>query len=205
MKKFISLLLVTVLTLSLTACTTQTNEEFDPTEYIKAVLDNTYLNKTEDYMKVTGADAEDASEVHHATVYNLVVKFFDKYEVNPDESQMAELEAIFSSIYEKCDYTVSSAVEHENEYFVTVSYNPITSIAVLNDEIYDIKDNAGDELYDVGASYIDDIIDLCEQAGSNIDYSSNEEQVIDLIVNNANEIMLNITKLTAIDELIFLI
>lgn len=205
MKKFISLFLIVGLIFTLTACTTQQDEEFDPSAYIKSILDSTYLDENDDYIELSGSSTEDAEENHDTTVYNLVFAFFEKYELNPSDSQIEELEVVFSNIYSQCVYEVSATAEENSEYFVTVTFTPIVNLSELGNYIDDIKEDAGDELYDVGASYIDDIIGICENAALYIEYGSSQEQIIDLIVNNESEIMLNITKLTDIDELIVLI
>lgn len=205
MKKFISLLLIISLMFTFTACALIQDEEFEPSVYVKSILDSTYLDENEDYIEASGASTTEAEENHDTTVYNLVVSFFEKYEVNPSELQIQNLEEVFSEIYAKCVYEVSATLEENSEYFVTVTFTPIVNLSYISDDVYDIKNLAGDEVYDVGASYIDDIIVLCQNVADNVIYGSEQEQVVDLIVNNESEIMLNITKLSEIDELIVVI
>ena len=83
---------------------------FDAGEYVQAVLDVSYKNKTDKYVEITGVSEKEAE------------KIFDM----PDEL-LPKYRELFSELAKNVSYTVGKPVRGENSvYSVTVKVKPVT-------------------------------------------------------------------------------
>ncbi len=205
--KFLVLLLSMVFIISaFTACEPeQVDATFDATGYIQAFLDNSYKGEGDAYMAHAGATIEEVNDAYEATINNAVVKFFEKYELNPDEIQTDRLSGIFKLALSQAVYTANPKEDTADGYSVSVTYTPIISFENLEIQISEVKGTAGETLYDTGAVFIDQVIDLCETASQSV--QNGQTSVIDfnLRVDEEGKVFLDISTFDELDDLILVI
>ncbi len=202
MTRKVTLILVSILfAMSIMGCVSSEELEFDASGYVKATLDSTYKSSNADYISFTGVSDEIAEENNATLTTNAAIKFFNLYEMNPSESQISDLAEIFKIAYEACVYEVSEIEKTDEGYKIEVDFYPIISFAEISDDVSFMREQAGEEMYETGADYIDDIISLCKDNANSPKEGAMEIQIIDILVDE-NEIMLNKTKLSEMDELL---
>ncbi len=201
MKKISVLLSIILISLCFTSCTAE-SQDFNAYGYIKAVLDNTYKADFDGFVEMTNSSDGTAEENHSSVINNYVVKFFEKYGVNPSDEQITELGEVIKKMLLSAQYTVQEQTETTNGYSVVVAYSPISNMLDLDSDIRDIVDNSGDYHYLTGAPFIDEIIDLCDASANNVDYLSEEQFTFEVLVASNRTVSMNITLFDILDDLI---
>jgi len=200
-KKILALLLTVVMAISLAGCKPPT-QDYDVSGYIRAVLDCCYQGDTEGYLAFTDATETQAQDVRNATVSNAAVRFCQKYSMNADEEQMAEIEDIMAKAFACSDYTVYKKTEAKYGYDVKVEYKVQTTLQDISYEIQAIVDEAynNGKRTDLGADHIDEIITECRAALENPTYGETLEINFDILVDKDYYLSLNVDLYEQIDE-----
>lgn len=188
-----------VLISSFTGCTQRT-VDFDVSGYIEALLNSTYKSENELYVGFTQTTTAEAATNNATTVSNAVVRFFSKYGMNPSENQSTALAGVFVNAYKLSQYTVMDKVKTETGYTVDVNYTPLKNISAISSQIEQIKTNAGEAAYDVGAAYIDNVVELCSNVLEVPEYGDSVTKKIDILLASNGELSLNIKLFNQIDE-----
>lgn len=121
-------LLLTVIMLSLLGgCA----KKFDAAGYTKAVLDLTYKDKTEEFMKLTKASKGQAEKVYTDNVQNLMNQFGT---LNLPKETQDNFKQFFMDLIKNVKYTVGEAKEDKKgNYTVDVTVKPL----LIFDNTYD--------------------------------------------------------------------
>ena len=97
---------------------------FDPVEYVQAVLDASYKNQTEAYVKITGVSEEEAGQIFEDNLDATMEQFASS--PMPEELKPKYRE-LFAQLAEHVSYTVGEAVrEEDGSYSVPVKVKPVT-------------------------------------------------------------------------------
>ena len=97
---------------------------FDAGEYVQAVLDVSYKNKTDKYVEITGISEEEAEKIFEDNL-DATMKGFETSDM-PDEL-LPKYRELFSELAKNVSYTVGKPVRGENSvYSVTVKVKPVT-------------------------------------------------------------------------------
>lgn len=201
LRQFLSLIILAAIVLAFAGCSAKT-KDFDASGYIEAVLDCAYAGENELYIGYTSATAEEAAANNVTTVSNAAVRFFTKYQINASEEQKTALSVVFTDAYKQCKYSVQDKLKTETGYTVEVQYSPMTTFLDLENQIKSIRDEAGDTAYDVGAAYIDRVVELCANSVSSPTFGDTASKTIDILLNKKGELSLNIKLFDQLDEAI---
>ena len=119
--------LIFFVVLSVCACI----RRIDPAAYTQAVLDVTYKNKTEQYMELTGASAEQAEKIFQDNL-TATSKIFKGAKLS--ETLENNYNTLFKDIIMQVNYTVGETVKDEKgNYTVELEVKPMT----LFDDTYE--------------------------------------------------------------------
>lgn len=119
-RKLSVVLLMTMILTLLGGCI----KKFDASGYTKAILDVSYKNKTDQYIKLTGASKEEAEKIF-AKNMDTTMKGFEALNF-PDELEN-KFRELFEVLSKNVKYTVGEAVEDKKGNFtLDVSIKPIT-------------------------------------------------------------------------------
>lgn len=106
-------------------------KDFDAAGYTAAILDVSYKNKTENYIKLTGATEENAKKIFNNNL-DATMKEFEG--LNLPEELEAQYRQLFESLLKNVKYSVGETVETDDKnYTVDVTVEPIT----LFDDTYE--------------------------------------------------------------------
>lgn len=108
------------------------------TSYVKAVLDCTYHDETEDYLKLVDATEDEAHEVYTDEVdyvtelicYNLAVESEDLSEETYDGYA-----ALAKDVMAKAQYSVADAVKSGDAYHITITCEPMDFWDITHDSV----------------------------------------------------------------------
>ena len=96
----------------------------DAGEYVQAVLDVSYKNKTDKYVEITGVSEKEAGKIFEDNL-DATMKGFETSDM-PDEL-LPKYRELFSELAKNVSYTVGKPVRGENSvYSVTVKVKPVT-------------------------------------------------------------------------------
>ena len=97
---------------------------FDAGEYVRAVLDVSYKNKTDKYVEITGVPEEEAAQIFEDNL-NATMKGFETSSM--PEELLPQYRELFSELAKRVSYTVGQPVKKEaGVYEVTVKVKPVT-------------------------------------------------------------------------------
>ncbi|NCB93148.1 MAG: hypothetical protein EOM40_11435 [Clostridia bacterium] len=121
MKKVITLLLSTVmLVMAFAGCGTA----FNASEYLKAILDNSYKHDSTAFLEQKIGSKEEAEQLFQDGIDSNMDAMLASFEMS--EELKPEFEDLFAQIYAKADYTVGEAAKQEDDsYIVSVTYKPM--------------------------------------------------------------------------------
>lgn len=124
-KKLLSILLCCVLIFSLTGCRDRKIDKYQ--DYVKSLISINYMGATEDYIKTTGANKEDAEALYQSNAEHLANNILAYYNITiTDAEAMREgYVELAKSIYSKVNYKVSEARKDGSVYLVDVTIYPI--------------------------------------------------------------------------------
>lgn len=196
------LLCIILITLSLTACQTPQSDVFDPSDYISAVLDNSFTGDSQAYEELSGVDSATANENYLTTVNNITVDFFAYYELNPSDEQKEAFDEVVKTLLLQSDYSVGEYTQTENGYTVDVSFYPILNIANSQEDIESFYFTSPINIYTVGSEIIDEIITLCSDSSSNAEFGDLTVVCFEIVVDDSGYIKINSNLFDEIDDLI---
>lgn len=135
MKKFTSLILCCTLVFSLTACRDKKIDRYQ--DYIKSLIAINYMGATEDYIKATGANQEDADALYESNAEHLADNILTYYSITiTDAPDMRQgYVDLAKNIYNKVNYKVSEARKDGSAYLVDVTIYPINLFSQSADAI----------------------------------------------------------------------
>lgn len=97
---------------------------FDAGEYVRAVLDVSYKNKTDKYVEITGVPEEEVAQIFEDNL-NATMKGFETSSM--PEELLPQYRELFSELAKRVSYTVGQPVKKEaGVYEVTVKVKPVT-------------------------------------------------------------------------------
>ena len=97
---------------------------FDAGEYVQAVLDVSYRNKTDEYVEITGVSEKEAEQIFEDNL-DATMKGFETSDM--PEELLPKYRELFSELAKSVSYTVGEPVRGEsNVYSVTVKVKPVT-------------------------------------------------------------------------------
>lgn len=124
-QKILSLLLCCVLIFSLTGCRDKKIDKYQ--DYVKSLISINYMGATEDYIKATGANKEDAEALYQSNAEHLADNILTYYNItiNDAKDMRDGYVELAKSIYGKVNYKVSEARKDGSVYLVDVTIYPI--------------------------------------------------------------------------------
>ena len=140
-----ALFLVAVTAVGLTGCKQELEESTENTEYLAAyegyvqsVLDTNYHGEFDDYMAITGATKEQASNINEAHAVNLTEQLAEQYDIHlgqlPPEIGDTLVE-ICSELYKKASYSVDEVQKDGETVYVNISIKPIDFLEPASDAV----------------------------------------------------------------------
>ena len=97
---------------------------FDAGEYVQAVLDVSYRNKTDKYVEITGVSEKEAEQIFEDNL-DATMKGFETSDM--PEELLPKYRELFSELAKSVSYTVGEPVRGENNvYSVTVKVKSVT-------------------------------------------------------------------------------
>ena len=97
---------------------------FDAGEYVQAVLDTSYKNKTEQYVEITGISQKEAEKIFEDNL-DATMAGFESSEM--PEEMLPKYRELFGEIAGKVSYTIGEPEKQEDgTYTVPVIVKPIT-------------------------------------------------------------------------------
>lgn len=193
MKKFPRLLPLCLLAALLPAVFTACSGGFDASAYVKAGLNNMYLDESADYTEITDCTAEEAHETHlnglkaEAEVFYNYMYFDTSCLTEETEARVLDM---YSDIYKHAKYEVQDANKSNNGYTVVVKIYPIDIFDQSMDELTAMVDvmneksaagaYAGLTDEEIEQEYQNGILDIIESHIDTIDYLDPVEQTVQI-------------------------
>ena len=174
LKPHISILLLFVLALSLTGCGSKKEKNYQ--NYIKSLISINYLGATDEYLKATNSNKEDAVALYNANIDILSDRILKYYglSLSNDSEIKEEYNKLAKNIYSRVNFSVSNAYEVNAVYKLDVEIHPMNIFNQAEDAIrehidtFNKKVNAGefndytvDAYNDAFSSGILDILNSC--------------------------------------------
>lgn len=172
-----SVLLVCVMVVSLfSGCA-----KFDPSAYVKALLDNAYLNDSTAFVEQKIGTAEEAAALYEEGIDAEMSGLIEGFDIS--EELQAEFRDFFESVFSQVKYTVGDAEKISNEeYVVTVTYEQLNVFETTM------------SLYETATT--DYIAEITEKATAGEEVPSDEEmyeEVVRLLLDSFEEAMASAT------------
>ncbi|SEP62130.1 hypothetical protein SAMN02910369_00302 [Lachnospiraceae bacterium NE2001] len=214
-KKKLSLLVSIVMLLSLTGCGNNTSNY---QAYVKSLITSNYLGVTGEYVKLTGANEEDAEATYLQNVTRLAdnLSMYYGLDISGDPELAPAMVDLAKQIYGKAKFDVGKAYKDNNINYVDVTIYPIDIINQTNPEIVayvqrfneavengDYNDYTKEE-YEY--EFASGIIGILAGAVEDIDYSNPETVQVRIITTDdsyyiGNEDFKNIDKYIILTDL----
>lgn len=172
-----SVLLVCVMVVSLfSGCA-----KFDPSAYVKALLDNAYLNDSTAFVEQKIGTAEEAAALYEEGIDAEMSGLIEGFDIS--EELQAEFRDFFESVFSQVKYTVGDAEKISNEeYVVTVTYEQLNVFETTM------------SLYETATT--DYIAEITEKATAGEEVPSDEEmyeEIVRLLLDSFEEAMASAT------------
>jgi len=178
--------------LSLTACGKASNYQ----AYVRSIISSNYLGVTDEYIKMTGANEEDAEAIYLQNVTRLANNLSSYYglEISGDPELAPAMVDLAKQIYGKAKFDVGKAYKDNNINYVDVTIYPIDILNQTNPEIIEYVKNFntavenGDyndytkEEYEY--EFASGIIGILAGAVSDIDYAEPETVKVRIILSD---------------------
>lgn len=134
-KKCLACLLGALMLFSLTGCAGNLDKKYQ--NYIKSLIAINYLGASDDYIKATGANKEDAEALYQANVELMADNILAYYGVViTDAPEMRDgYVELAKNIYSKVNYSVSKAYKQDDSYYVDVTIHPINLFVQTKDSV----------------------------------------------------------------------
>jgi len=134
MKKIHSLLICVVLLLNLTGCGADTSNY---QAYVKSIITSNYLGVTDEYVKLTGANVEDAEATYLQNVTRLAdnLSMYYSLDISTDPELAPAMVDLAKKIYGKAKFDVGKAYKDNNINYVDVTIYPIDIVNQTNSAV----------------------------------------------------------------------
>ena len=144
LKRITALVLSLALLMSLTSCGSSSHYS----AYVKSLITANYLGRTNEYVKLTGADAGDAEALYLQNVTRLADNLSEYYnlDISGNEELAPAMVDLAKQIYGKAKFTVGDAYKDNNNYYVDVTIQPINILNQTNREVYEYTENFNNEV-----------------------------------------------------------
>lgn len=191
-KKFLSIFLCLMLTMALCSCGTKYEKKYQ--EYVKSLIAINYLGVSEEYIKSTGANKEDADALYEANAELLANNILTYYGITiSDASEMMDqYVSLAKNIYGKVNYKVSPAYKDGSVYLVDVTIYPINIFAQSSEDItnYVNKFNEGVAngdyndytLVQYETEFSTGMLDILNDAALNMTYADPVTVTVEIVV-----------------------
>ena len=138
-KKITALILCLTFLISLTGCGRKTSHY---SAYVKSLITANYLGQTGEYVKLTGANEDDAEALYLQNVTRLADNLSAYYglDISGDEELAPAIVDLAKRIYSKARFTVGKTYKDNNINYVDVSIQPINILNQTNQDVYDYID-----------------------------------------------------------------
>ena len=132
--KFLALFLSLTMLLSLTACGSKASNY---SAYVKSLITSNYLGVTGDYVRLTGANEEDAEATYLQNVTRLANNLSSYYglDISADPKLAPAMVDLSKQIYGKTKFDVGKAYKDNNINYVDVTIYPIDILNQTNAEV----------------------------------------------------------------------
>ena len=132
--KLIALALCLAMLLSLTACGSKASNY---SAYVKSLITSNYLGVTGDYVRLTGANEEDAEATYLQNVTRLANNLSSYYglDISADPKLAPAMVDLSKQIYGKTKFDVGKAYKDNNINYVDVTIYPIDILNQTNAEV----------------------------------------------------------------------
>ena len=129
-KKIICLSLCMCMLLGLTSCGKASNYQ----AYVRSIISSNYLGVTSEYVKMTGANEEDAEAIYLQNVTRLADNLSAYYglEISGDPELAPAMVDLAKQIYGKAKFDVGKAYKDNNINYVDVTIYPIDILNQTN-------------------------------------------------------------------------
>ncbi len=133
-KKIHCLVLCIALLLSLTGCGANTSNY---QAYVKSVITSNYLGVTDEYVRLTGANADDAEATYLQNVTRLAdnLSMFYNLDISGDPELAPAMVDLAKQIYSKAKFDVGTPYKDNNINYVDVTIYPIDIVNQTYPEI----------------------------------------------------------------------
>lgn len=188
--KRILALILTLVFLFCSGCAKAPEQDYDVSGYIDQTLYDSYIDGIYDNPETD------------TTAYNAAVRIVDKYGMNPSDEQILAMTSAVRVALLNSVFTVNDKVETDDGFEVVVSYDVQVTFEEIEDQINAIVDASIEDetYYDVGASYIDDVIALCASTAESPVYGDTEEMTFQVLLDESTlELSINLTDFDKLD------
>lgn len=105
--------------------------------YVESLITANYLGTSDEYLEITGANANDAQALYLANTTRLAENLVAYYglEISNDTTLAPQMAVLARDIYSKSKFTVSKGYEKDNVYYVDVTIYPINILNQTHDDI----------------------------------------------------------------------
>ena len=133
-KKIHSLLVCIALLLSLTGCGTNPSNY---QAYVKSLITSNYLGVTDEYVRLTGANEEDAESTYLQNVTRLAdnLSMYYNLDISADPELAPAMVDLAKQIYGKAKFDVGTPYKDNNINYVDVTIYPIDIINQTNSDV----------------------------------------------------------------------
>ena len=132
-KRIICVMMCVFMLLSLVSCGKASNYQ----AYVRSIISSNYLGVTDEYIKMTGANEEDAEAIYLQNVTRLANNLSAYYglEISGDPELAPAMVDLAKQIYGKAKFDVGKAYKDNNINYVDVTIYPIDILNQTNPEI----------------------------------------------------------------------
>lgn len=145
-KKYMLLFLSLILILSLSGCEKRQEKRYQ--NYVKSLIAINYLGATEDYIKATGANKEDADALYESNAEYLADSILSFYSIEISEApdMYPKYVELAKNIYSKANYKVSKAYKSGTQYLVDVTVYPMNVFAQTSPDVVAYVEHFNEEV-----------------------------------------------------------
>ena len=189
-RKYICLVLCLALLLCLAGCGTNASNY---QAYVKSLITSNYLGVSNEYVRLTGANEEDAEALYLQNVTRLAdnLSAFYGLDISGDPELAPAMVNLSKQIYSKAKFDVGKAYKDNNIYYVDVTIYPIDIINQTHPEIVEYVQKFNEavdrgDYYDYTKEeyeyeFASGLIGILAGAVEDIDYASAEKVKVRII------------------------
>lgn len=160
-KKLSVCMSILILMLLTTACGTNYERKYQ--EYVKSLIAINYLGVSEDYLKSTGANKEDADALYQSNMELLADNILNYYGITITDAPELRDEYIelAKNVYSRVNYNVAPAYKDGSVYLVDITISPINLLAQSANDVANYVNKFNEAV--AGGTYNDYTLDEYER------------------------------------------